>query len=532
MATENSTTGDSTPDPAAPGHAGTSGHADASGTADVPEHGGARGHTGAPAHVDAPGRGASVRSAARRVLDTLRRPLARLELRKSAIDRAAEPPISPWAPIDLNDDAVVTSVLQLSLDVAVVLLSSGEGAADTALQAESVAAAYGLPHATAEITFTSLTMAVGRRPGRPPITVIKVVEYRTIDLTRMVRVTALIDRIIRREVTLDEATAEVDAITDAPHPFSFNTAITGWSMLAAGVVTQLGGQWISAALSFVMVFLTMWINRLLSNAGLPVFFQQFIGGFIAGGTALIAYEFSGTGAFDIRPSQVVAAGIIVLLAGLTLVGAIEDAITGYPVTSAGRIVETVMLTGGIVGGIAAAIALVSRFGIEPPTISPTIYGSNAFVVAVCAAGVGAAGFAIASYASPRAIFLSGLVGAISYTVYTATLSFDLGAIVGSGLAAMVAGLIGGILARLIGIPTVVVTVAGVAPLLPGLSLYRGLSGLLSDDAASALQQLFQAGGTAVALAAGIVFGEWLTRSLRKSRAADLAVNSPLSPNPR
>ena len=67
----------------------------------------------------------------------------------------------------------------------------------------------------------------------------------------------------------------------------------------------------------------------------------------------------------------------------------------------------------------------------------------------------------------------------------------------------------------------IVTVAGVAPLLPGLSLYRGLSGLLSDNSTSALGQLSQAGGIAVALAAGIVFGEWLTRVMRRTQAADL-----------
>ncbi|WP_333618450.1 threonine/serine ThrE exporter family protein [Dietzia sp.] len=456
-------------------------------------------------------------------LDPITRPLARLGLRKSAIDRAAEPPLSPWAPIDLDDDAVVTQVLQLALDIADVLLSSGEGAADTALQAQSVAASFGLPHATAEVTFTSLTMAVGRRPGRPPVSAIKVVQYRTIDLTRMMRITALIDRIIRREVTLERATQEVEEINKAPHPYGFNLAITGWSLLAAGVVTQFGGQPLSAGLAFVSVFLTMWVNRLLSNAGLPVFFQQFVGGFIAGGVALSAYEILQDTSFDVRPSQIVAAGIIVLLAGLTLVGAIEDAITGYPVTSAGRIVETMMLTGGIVGGIAAAMALIARFGVETPQINPTIYGTAPFVVSFFAAGIGAAGFALASYATKSAILLSGVVGAISYSVYALSTDLDLGAIVGSGLAAMVAGLIGGILARLFGIPTVVVTIAGVAPLLPGLSLYRGLAGLLSDDASSALQQLFQAGGTAVALAAGIVFGEWITRAMRKTQATDLSI---------
>src|SRR5699024_4704075 len=69
------------------------------------------------------------------------RPLARLGIRKSAMDRAVEPPLSPMAPVDLDDDAAVTDVLNLALEISSILLASGEAAADTVTQAESVAGA-------------------------------------------------------------------------------------------------------------------------------------------------------------------------------------------------------------------------------------------------------------------------------------------------------------------------------------------------------------------------------------------------------
>ena len=97
----------------------------------------------------------------------LTRPLAWMGLRKSAMDLAVEPPLSPMAPVDLDDDGAVTDVLNLALEIGGILLSSGEGAADTVAQAESVAAAFGLPGATVEVTFTSLTIGVNRRRGRP-----------------------------------------------------------------------------------------------------------------------------------------------------------------------------------------------------------------------------------------------------------------------------------------------------------------------------------------------------------------------------
>ncbi|WP_347238612.1 threonine/serine exporter family protein [Dietzia sp. E1] len=448
------------------------------------------------------------------------RPLAWLNLRKSTMDLAVEPPLSPMAPVDLDDDGAVTDVLNLALEIGGILLSSGEGAADTVAQAESVAAAFGLPGATVEVTFTSLTIGVNRRRGRPPISVIRVVNYRTVDMTRVTRVSRLIDLIVRRQLTVDQATAEVDKIVTSPHPHSFRVAVLGWAMLGCAVVIQLGGSPLAGLISMVSTFALMYANRFLDGHRLPSFFQQVVGGFIAAGWALAGYAALSDNFIEIQPSQLVAAGIIVLLAGLTLVGAIEDAITGFPVTSAGRGVETLIMTGGVMGGITIALAAFARLGFVPPPIDPSIAGNAAVHVAVLAAGVGAAGFAVASYATVRATWLAAGVGSMGMLIYQGVIATGLGVVVGSALAACFMGLFGGILARIATVPPLVVTIAGITPFLPGLSVYRGLSALTSDQTGIGLGLMFQALAIAVALAAGIVFGEWVTRNLRRSAAAD------------
>ena len=450
----------------------------------------------------------------------LTRPLAWMGLRKSAMDLAVEPPLSPMAPVDLDDDGAVTDVLNLALEIAGILLSSGEGAADTVAQGESVAAAFGLPGATVEVTFTSLTIGVNRRRGRPPISVIRVVNYRTVDMTRVTRVSRLIDLIVRRQLTVEQAAAEVERIVASPHPHSFRVAVLGWAMLGCAIVIQVGGSPLAGLISMVSTFALMYANRFLDRHRLPSFFQQVVGGFIAAGWALLAYFALSEHFVEIQPSTLVAAGIIVLLAGLTLVGAIEDAITGFPVTSAGRTVETLIMTGGILGGITIALALFDRLGMSAPPIDPTITGNAPVHVAVLAAGVGAAGFAVASYATVRATWLGAGVGSIGMLIYQAVMTTGLGVVVGSAVAACAMGLIGGILARLGGVPPLVVTIAGITPFLPGLSVYRGLSALTSDQTGIGLGLMFQALAIAVALAAGIVFGEWVTRNLRRSAAAD------------
>ena len=162
----------------------------------------------------------------------------------------------------------------------------------------------------------------------------------------------------------------------------------------------------------------------------------------------------------------------------------------------------------------------ARLGMSPPPIDPTISGNAPLYLAVFAAGVGAAGFAVASYATVRATWLAAAVGAIGMVIFQVVTTTGLGVVVGSALAACAMGLFGGILARIATVPPLIVTIAGITPLLPGLSVYRGLSALTSDQTGIGVGLMFQALAIAVALAAGIVFGEWVTRNLRRSAAAD------------
>ena len=66
-------------------------------------------------------------------------------------------------------------------------------------------------------------------------------------------------------------------------------------------------------------------------------------------------------------------------------------------------------------------------------------------------------------------------------------------------------------------PPLVVVVAGITPLLPGLSLYRGLYALLNNEVVIGLSSLLAAFGIGCALAAGVTLGEWIARTLRRPR---------------
>ncbi|WP_261380062.1 threonine/serine exporter family protein, partial [Rhodococcus rhodochrous] len=81
----------------------------------------------------------------------------------------------------------------------------------------------------------------------------------------------------------------------------------------------------------------------------------------------------------------------------------------------------------------------------------------------------------------------------------------------------VIGFAGGLMARRALTPPLVVAVAGITPLLPGLALYRGLYAMLRNQMATGMTALFSAFGIGCALAAGVTLGEWLARRTRNPR---------------
>ena len=69
-----------------------------------------------------------------------------------------------------------------------------------------------------------------------------------------------------------------------------------------------------------------------------------------------------------------------------------------------------------------------------------------------------------------------------------------------------------------------VVAAGITPLLPGLSIYRGLA-LLATSASAALLAMVTAAAIAIALSSGAILGEYLAQPIRRE-AGRMEASSP------
>ncbi|MFC4695889.1 MULTISPECIES: threonine/serine exporter family protein [Geodermatophilus] len=424
----------------------------------------------------------------------------------------------PTAPIGLRaqasrmDDLTAHAALGLALRIGASMLAVGASAADATATVLRVAAAYGLTSCQIDITFTSITVSYDRE-NAVPLTAMRIVQTSRLDYTRLQGITDLARAVGAGDLDVEEAHRRLDRVVSAPATYRRSVTALGWAGVAGCFGLVLGGGWREALLAALTTALVEQVMRALNRRSLPLFFQQVAGAALATGVAVLLLTWD----VDVQTSLVVAAGIVVLLAGLSLVSAAQDAISGFPVTAGARAFEVVTLTAGIVVGIAGVLDLAQRAQL-PLTVIDTSPAPVPFAVAL-AASAGIAGFwALATHARPRAVGLAAVAGALAWATFWAAGELGAGPALAAGVAAVVLGSCGEALTERLRVPPQLVAVCGIVPLLPGLAVYHGLFTIVVEARIDdGLGALVGAGAVGLALAAGVTLGEYLGRPLSGER---------------
>lgn len=439
--------------------------------------------------------------------------------RIATIDAAkAAPPPSPLAPIDLTDHSQVAGVMNLAARIGDILLSSGTSNSDTKVQIRAVTSAYGLYYCHVDITMNTITIFTNIGIERKmPVNVFRVVHKLDTNFSKLSEVDRLIRSIQAGATPPDIAEKILDDLEQSPASYGFLIAILGWSTFGGAIAVMLGGDWVVSLIAFLTSGIIIGASAFLGKHGLPPFFQNVTGGLIATMPAAVAYALAIDYGLEIKPSQIIASGIVVMLAGLTLVQSLQDGITGAPVTASARFFETLLFTGGIVAGVGLGIQVSGAAGVMLPALeSAAAPNPTSIALRVIAGGVAAAAFAVACYAEWSSVMIAGITGFMGSAFYYFVLvSVEAGAIVAAATAATAIGFAGGLLARRFLIPPLIIAISGITPMLPGLSIYRGMYAALHEQTLVGFTNIAVALATACSLAAGVVFGEWVARRLRR-----------------
>jgi uncharacterized membrane protein YjjP (DUF1212 family) len=418
-----------------------------------------------------------------------------------------------------SDDAAtqVRKALELTLRVGGVLLTAGMSANDVVVEMLRITEAYELKRVHLDVTFTSIAATDYAAPTTVPMTLVRTVQPDVLDFTRVRRVQALVEG-IHSGLPLEDAINRLEKIRNAPHPYSRWVASAGNAGIAPGVTLLFTVSWQILLITFITGFA---MDRLLawaSSRRLPPFFSQLAG---AAFVTLVATGVNALGAHGVHillgvdPTLIVVGGIILLVAGMTAVGAIDQ----FYVTASARFLEVAMMTGGIVLGIVAGLQVGMAFG-HPIAVSTQLLTLGPLVAQFVGATVISAAFALSAYAGLETVVLAGLMGALGWAGYRGMVTLGFAEVSANAAGALLAAFVATIIARRSRTPGFGLIAAAILPLVPGLSLFTGLLdavgtlGQPGNLAASGVT-LLQALGVAVGIAAGATLGTYLGRPVKE-----------------
>ncbi|MEO7070655.1 MAG: threonine/serine exporter family protein [Nostocoides sp.] len=437
--------------------------------------------------------------------------------------RPSGPPtdeIPVWTPPDGVDTVTARAVIDLAMRAGVAMLATGAGAADVNSTVLLLTRAYGLRSVHVDVTYTSIGVSHHRGPDADPVTVLRAVVTRTQDYTRLERLRNLVLSLVADPIDVHEAKIRFDAIVSAPHPYRRWVVTLASALLTAAVAVLIGGGWLVTIVSFVSAVLIDRTQHALSKVGVAPFFSQVVAAAIPslGATAVVYAGLKGsTIAGQASPSLVVASGIVLLLSGLSVVGAAEDALGGYYVTAGARAFEVVVQTMGIAIGVTLVLTIGNRTGLYIAVSSAASFTSRNLLVQLACAAVISAMFAISAYAVGRATLMSAVMGAVGWWISSTLQIHDIGAASSGAAAAALIGFLSRLWARRLRMSALAVTVASIVPLLPGLTVYQGISQIIAEPGAvglgKGLPSLAGAAGIGLGLAAGVSLGTYLARVL-------------------
>ncbi|MDO5628433.1 MAG: threonine/serine exporter family protein [Mobilicoccus sp.] len=431
------------------------------------------------------------------------------------------------------EDTRSRSVIDLAMRVAEVTLSTGASAADVTANVLAVTRAYGLRSVHVDVTFTAIAVTHHRGASADPMTMVRTVRVRAADYDRLGRTYDLIADITDDQIPLDKARRRFEAIMDRPPTYRRGVITAASSLLGAGVALLLGATVVEMLLAALLVGVVERVLVWSARQQLAAFFGQMLGAAIPTVVAMSLVAASGVlpdFLADVRGSLIVSTGIVVLLAGLSVVGAAQDAIDGFYVTASARTFEVFVLTLGILVGVIGVITLASRLGTPSIVLNPAIL-SPFLSVQVVAVVLIAISYVVTSHAGLRIIGVSvplAVGGWLVYALFTRVLEFD--TVSSTGVACVVVGFCSQLSARKFKVPSLAISMAGIVAFLPGGMLFRGLyytvePAPILTPATDGTLLLLTAGATGLAIAGGVSLGAylgWQVRGGDRQRARDRA----------
>ncbi|GEO95849.1 threonine/serine ThrE exporter family protein [Kocuria turfanensis] len=416
--------------------------------------------------------------------------------------------------------------LNFALRLAETMFHYGADALDVENAIIAVCTTYGVENVEVDITNQAVTINyiaddrtggddtrtredVFNDPDTNSHTVMRVVRSWTDNYAGLAETHQLVTDITGGEMPRGEAERRLEAINAKPKPYPRWMVRTATVAAAMAITVGIGGGVLGALVAGLSSVLNQFVAHRLGAWRIPEFFTMAAQSGILTTMALLL-SWSG---LELSPGRVIAGGIILLLPTTRMVSTMQDAINGFPVTAAGRLLSTSMAFLGLVAGIAGGISVAGYAGMPRVDVSQSAFDPVGPLTNAGFMLIGTGLIAITMQAKPRHVLSTAVAALAGLVVYHAGMAVGLGARLDTALAAVASGCVATVLAARHRIPQLILAIPAMTFLLPGLSIFRGLYTITveTDTYGPGIVGLVNAMASIVALASGVVLGKYLMR---------------------
>ena len=385
--------------------------------------------------------------------------------------------------------------------------------------------ARGLADCAVVVEMGTITLSWQPAVGEP-ITMVREVPVDEPHLHRLVLMQRLVGRIESGELEGDAAHAALAAAAVAPDPYHRNVVVAARLVSAAGWVVFSGGNWQSVLVGIAATAVVLPVVAMVSRARVPDVFATLAGAIIV---VLLPYLVLWAG-WEFPVGAAAVGGLYQFLPGRMLVASVNDGLSGAPVSALARGLQAVVLAVGVAVGVLATLRLAEALSIDVPAIQAGRWG---VVVTMLAAGAAVGALAVGRQVPPIAVLPVLGLGMVVWLLandLTVTNQWTRPAAV--GVAALLLGIGGQVLARLQRTVPTLYTGVAVLVLVPGTILYGAMLGFASGQTSVGGELTVQAVSISVAIAAGTTLGVAVGRAVPALSVAGVRIVPPGRPPTR
>lgn len=401
------------------------------------------------------------------------------------------PPYSPgkWNTAEIATDPRVSFLLALGR----ALHAAGHSSQGLEEMLELAAARLGVP-GEFFTTPTSMFVAFGQEQGQR--TFLIRVQPEGPNLSRLARVKTILDRVLDGMLSPGDGAVQLREATEAKSPYPRWLSTIAFALSSAASAVFFGGGQreiiLAAILGFVTGLLALVAERIRTLE--KVFTAS--AAFLVAALATVAGALVG----GVSVSTATLGGLVVLLPGLMLVGAMGELATGHlssgTARAAGAFITFIGIGFGVALGTRVGEQIAGAAQVVPPHGLPDVFMWAALIAAALA-------FSVLLKADRRDvpwIVLASVVAILSSRLGTRMVGPELGPFFGAFGVAVA----GWAFARRTLRPASVVVAPGVLVLVPGSVGFRSITALLDDRVVAGIDTAFSALFTAVALVVGLL----------------------------